>query len=245
MNAFGELRHSFAGWTEIVVGRPDAARHFVASRAGLSVAVGWFVVAILLSLVVQSVVVGVPPTTQLLFGIMAELVTLALLGLGIGQALRWLKAEAPLLALLVPITYLLAYMFVVSIPLQLLSTVLGIVVLGLVAGDEARRAPGYARIAEAMRAVVTDPALDDLMRGELMILPGHAYLAELVAVVDPGKLHAEREALKRVYRALNEARIPFASNAVTVRGGDQGVQAGAAAAISTVPPPTPLAPAAG
>lgn len=55
----------------------------------------------------------------------------------------------------------------------------------------------------------------------------------------------QREALKRVYRALNEARIPFASNAVTVRGGDQGVQAGAAAAISTVPPPTPLAPAAG
>jgi len=55
----------------------------------------------------------------------------------------------------------------------------------------------------------------------------------------------QREALKRVYRALNEARIPFASNAVTVRGSDHGVQAGAAAAISTVPPPTPLAPAAG
>lgn len=55
----------------------------------------------------------------------------------------------------------------------------------------------------------------------------------------------QREALKRVYRALNEARVPFASNAVTVRGGDQGAQASAAAAISTVPPPTPLAPAAG
>ncbi|CAH1680550.1 Mechanosensitive ion channel family protein [Hyphomicrobiales bacterium] len=51
----------------------------------------------------------------------------------------------------------------------------------------------------------------------------------------------QREALKRVYRALNEARIPFASNAVTVRGGERGAQAGAAAAISTVPPPTPLA----
>lgn len=57
----------------------------------------------------------------------------------------------------------------------------------------------------------------------------------------------QREALKRVYRALNEAHVPFASNAVTVRGGEPGAQAGAGAAavIATVPPPSPLAPAAG
>ncbi|MBN9304481.1 MAG: hypothetical protein BGO82_12775 [Devosia sp. 67-54] len=133
MNAFGELRDSFAGWSEIVAGRGTAAQRFVLSRPGLAVAVGWFVVAILLSLVVQSIVVGVPPTTQLLFGIVAELVTLALLGLGLRQALRWLRAETPTLTLLVPTTYLLAYMFVVSIPLQLLSAVLGVVVLLLVA----------------------------------------------------------------------------------------------------------------
>jgi len=53
----------------------------------------------------------------------------------------------------------------------------------------------------------------------------------------------QREALKRIYRALNEAKVPFASNAVTVRGGDGHAQSGAAAAISTVPPPSPLAPA--
>ena len=55
----------------------------------------------------------------------------------------------------------------------------------------------------------------------------------------------QREALKRVYRALNEAHVPFASNAVTVRGGEGGSQSGAAAAIAAVPPPSPLAPAAG
>lgn len=53
----------------------------------------------------------------------------------------------------------------------------------------------------------------------------------------------QREALKRVYRGLNEAGVPFASNAVTVRGGEGG-QKDAAAAISAVPPPIPLAPAA-
>ncbi len=54
----------------------------------------------------------------------------------------------------------------------------------------------------------------------------------------------QREALKRVYRGLNEAKVPFASNAVTVRGGEGG-SSSAAAAIAAVPPPSPLAPAAG
>ena len=54
----------------------------------------------------------------------------------------------------------------------------------------------------------------------------------------------QREALKRVYRALNEARVPFASNLVTVRGGEGGAASGAAA-IAAVPTPSPLAPAAG
>ncbi|WP_332685383.1 mechanosensitive ion channel family protein [Bosea sp. (in: a-proteobacteria)] len=53
----------------------------------------------------------------------------------------------------------------------------------------------------------------------------------------------QREALKRVYRGLNDAGVPFASNAVTVREGGAKTSAGAAA-ISAVPPPTPLVPAA-
>ncbi|HWU03735.1 MAG TPA: aminopeptidase N, partial [Novosphingobium sp.] len=61
---------------------------------------------------------------------------------------------------------------------------------------EAARETGRAAILGAMRAIVTDPTLDDLMRGELMILPSYAYLAERMAVADPGALHAEREGLK-------------------------------------------------
>ena len=62
--------------------------------------------------------------------------------------------------------------------------------------DEAGRAEGRAAIGGALRAILTDGALDDLMRGELLILPSHAYLSERLALVDPGKLHAEREGLK-------------------------------------------------
>lgn len=51
----------------------------------------------------------------------------------------------------------------------------------------------------------------------------------------------QREALKRVYRGLIEAEVPFASNAVTVK---EGSGKSGAAAIAAVPPPTPLVPAA-
>jgi aminopeptidase N, Escherichia coli type len=70
--------------------------------------------------------------------------------------------------------------------------------VGAVSGalDEAERAAGRAAIGNAFAAIVTDPALDDLMRGELMILPAEGYLAEQMLVADPGAIHAEREALK-------------------------------------------------
>jgi len=62
-------------------------------------------------------------------------------------------------------------------------------------GDEARR-EGQDAIAGALGAVIGDPALDDLMRGELMVLPGEAYIAEQLLVSDPVAIHAEREGLK-------------------------------------------------
>lgn len=65
------------------------------------------------------------------------------------------------------------------------------------AQSDADRAVGEAAIAEAMRAIVTDPAIDDLMRGELMLLPGLTYLMEQVLLADPGVFHTVREAIKR------------------------------------------------
>ncbi len=71
-----------------------------------------------------------------------------------------------------------------------------------------------------------------------------AIVIRLKFTAKPNQASAlQRESLKRVYRALNDAHIPFASNAVTVRGGEGGAHSQAAAAISAVPPPSPLAPA--
>jgi aminopeptidase N len=61
---------------------------------------------------------------------------------------------------------------------------------------QSERQAGRAAIREAFAAVVADRALDDLMRGELMILPGEAYLAEQMLIADPEAIHREREDLK-------------------------------------------------
>jgi aminopeptidase N len=63
-------------------------------------------------------------------------------------------------------------------------------------GLNATRADGEAAIAAALKAVLADSSLDDLMRGELMILPAEAYIAEQLSQADPQAIRAEREKLK-------------------------------------------------
>ncbi|MDE1468044.1 aminopeptidase N [Aurantiacibacter sp. D1-12] len=61
--------------------------------------------------------------------------------------------------------------------------------------DTAKRA-GEEAITGAVAAILADDALDDLMRGELLVLPSEGYLAETMLVADPAAIHAERSALR-------------------------------------------------
>lgn len=69
--------------------------------------------------------------------------------------------------------------------------------VGAVAGTLEDRDASRDAIGAAMGAILDDTALDDLMRGELLILPGEAYLAEQLTRADPTRIFAEREGLKR------------------------------------------------
>jgi len=51
-------------------------------------------------------------------------------------------------------------------------------------------------ICQALESVLFDEKLDDLMRGELLLLPAESYIAEQLAAADPGAIRAEREGLK-------------------------------------------------
>ncbi len=58
------------------------------------------------------------------------------------------------------------------------------------------REAGQQALGDAIAAILSDDSLDDLMRGELMMLPSQSYIAEQLLVSDPGAIHTEREALK-------------------------------------------------
>lgn len=62
--------------------------------------------------------------------------------------------------------------------------------------DNAAREAGRAAIRTALAAILGDAALDDSMRGELVMLPSQTYLSEQMLIADPGRIHAEREGLK-------------------------------------------------
>ncbi len=69
---------------------------------------------------------------------------------------------------------------------------------GALSGEE--QAAGEAAIVNAFRASLADNALEDAMRGELLVLPSETYLFEAMATgerkADPGAIHAAREGLK-------------------------------------------------
>ncbi|WP_114521096.1 aminopeptidase N [Altererythrobacter sp. ZODW24] len=62
--------------------------------------------------------------------------------------------------------------------------------------SDADRTSARASIGEAFGAILSDEALDDEMRGELMILPSQTYIAEQSVPADPAAIHDEREGLK-------------------------------------------------
>ena len=67
---------------------------------------------------------------------------------------------------------------------------------GLLSGEGGARESGREAIGQAFEAVLADETLDDLMRGELLMLPGETYLAEQMLVADPQAIRDEREGLK-------------------------------------------------
>lgn len=89
--------------------------------------------------------------------------------------------------------------------------------------DEAARDAGRQAIGGAFAAILADTKLDDLMRGELVILPGETYLQEQLEVIEPIKVHREREALKAwlgttlgaEWKALHDrcAAVPYSLSA--------------------------------
>lgn len=121
MNPLAELADAVRGWGSILRGRSDAAGFFRLTNAGIAVASGYFVLALLLSVAAQSAAIGMPGLGQVLFGLVAQAITLAVLIFAMARSLRLLRLNVPLTTLVVPVLYALSFVFVIGIPLTLMS----------------------------------------------------------------------------------------------------------------------------
>ncbi len=73
--------------------------------------------------------------------------------------------------------------------------------------SDAQKGAGEEAITRAIASVLSDASLDDLMRGELLVLPSEGYLAESMLVADPAAIHAERSALRAAIGAALEGEF--------------------------------------
>lgn len=131
MNPLADLAGSLRGWGELLAGKPGAGRYFRATPGGIAMASGYFVLALLLSVAAQSIGAGMPGLAQVIFGLLAQAATVAILGIAMAQTLRFLNLGVPLATLLVPALYALAYSFALSIPLLLVGPGAGLIALVL------------------------------------------------------------------------------------------------------------------
>lgn len=129
MTPAGELVRAWTGLALIAAGRPEARNSFSPTLGGLAIAIGWFVLALLLVAAAQSVAVGLPRIEQVLVGFLIQGATLALLFWATSLSLHFLKLGVPATVLLVPIVYILGLLQLAAIPLILLGPNLQLVAI--------------------------------------------------------------------------------------------------------------------
>jgi len=154
--------------------REGAAAGFEATPAGLMTALGWLVLALLLSAAAQAAFAGLPRLDQVLFGLVVQALAIGALGLVMARSLRFLKLDVPLLALLVPTVYGLALVQVAAIVLALIgpnAQLVALVALALLIG----------RIGAVIGAMPVGPAVAFALLGVLVlvVVPNALYIVFL------------------------------------------------------------------
>lgn len=119
MNAFGELWRAIVGWLDLLTARPGAADKFNLTGLGLVNAVGCFFAIVLLLIVIESGLSGFPGWATVILSLLANALQLGVV-LGVisvtAQVFR-----TPAVAMAVPATYAVAFVFGLSLPLAYLG----------------------------------------------------------------------------------------------------------------------------
>lgn len=118
MTAFEQIPAAGLGWLELISGRPEARDQFDYTRSGFVVAMVLYFALVLLTIFVRGLAAGALPGYAEVFPTMiANALPLGVLGIAIFLTVAVLGLKIPVFALLVPSTYALAILLVVSLPL--------------------------------------------------------------------------------------------------------------------------------
>lgn len=130
MNAFAELWRAMLGWLDLLTARPEAGDHFTLTRSGLVNATGFYFVVVLVIIAVESYLGGFPGWTPVALSLLLN----ALLVGGVWLII-WITARVmrtPALAIAVPVTYAMAFVLALSLPLvHLVGGSVAVVLLGV------------------------------------------------------------------------------------------------------------------
>lgn len=115
MNAFGELWRAIVGWLDLLTARPGAAERFNLTGLGLVNAIGCFFAVVLLVIVIESGFSGFPGWAIIGLSLVANALQLGGVLAVIAVTARLFRA--PAVAMAVPATYAVAFVFGLSLPL--------------------------------------------------------------------------------------------------------------------------------
>jgi hypothetical protein len=175
VNPITDLTQAWRGLALTLAGKREASMQFDPTLRGLVVAIGWLLLALILSAAAQSASVGLPSVTQLAIGIFIQAVTVAVLSVATAQSLHFLKLNVAMTVLFVPMVYFMALIQIFAIPLILLgpnTQLLAVLVLGLLIWRAARVLAGM------RNGVAIAFALLCLM--VLVVVPNALYMLFLV-----------------------------------------------------------------
>ena len=119
MNALPEFWAAVLGWLDLIAGRKDVADKFNLTGRGLINATGCYIAIVLLGAAVMAAIGLDPGLVGTLVRLALNLLSLFTLWLVCGATALALPAARPAFRLLVPVTYAMALLLVLRVPLDI------------------------------------------------------------------------------------------------------------------------------
>jgi hypothetical protein len=119
MTPINELWGAVVGWYELLSARPEAARHFNLTRRGLGIALGFYLLMVVVTLATQALMGQLAGLSDVVMSAAVNVLPLLGVALVILITIALLRLNLSFTALAVPAIYAMTFMGLVQLPLSL------------------------------------------------------------------------------------------------------------------------------